>query len=260
MIDPLLLAVTRVMTADSNQQRLTNATAFFFENAGELFLITNRHVVVNEATEHRPVQLELDVHIDPDNLAATAGVFVPLYEAGQPRWREARDSAGIVDIVAVPLDRSLLPSGAVYEAFLPGHLVNLENPMEVGTALLIVGFPLGFQDDLHHLPVARQATIASAFGMRFEGNGYFLTDSRLHRGTSGSPVVAHAPDNDSRYGSLPWILLGVHSSRIDVGTRDLQQDESLGLNCAWYADVILVLTQPVETDGLHVAGSTAPAG
>jgi len=44
---------------------------------------------------------------------------------------------------------------------------------------------------LHHLPVARQAVIASAFGIRFQGQGYFLTDARMHRGTSGAPVVAH---------------------------------------------------------------------
>ena len=41
-----------------------------------------------------------------------------------------------------------------------------------------------------------------------------------------------------------WLLLGVHSSRLDVGTRDLQLDEALGLNCAWYADILMTLTEP----------------
>jgi hypothetical protein len=41
---------------------------------------------------------------------------------------------------------------------------------------------------------------------------------------------------------LPWKLLGVHSARMDMGSRDLQLDESLGLNCAWYADILLTLT------------------
>jgi hypothetical protein len=45
-------------------------------------------------------------------------------------------------------------------------------------------------------------------------------------------------------GGLPWMLLGIHSSRMDVGTRDLKLDEALGLNCAWYADILLTLTQP----------------
>jgi hypothetical protein len=42
---------------------------------------------------------------------------------------------------------------------------------------------------------------------------------------------------------LPWILLGVHSARFDVGTRDIELDEALGLNCAWYADILLTLTR-----------------
>ena len=42
---------------------------------------------------------------------------------------------------------------------------------------------------------------------------------------------------------LPWVLLGVHSAVFDVGTRDVNIDEALGLNCAWYADILLTLTE-----------------
>ena len=107
--------------------------------------------------------------------------------------------------------------------------------------MLIVGFPLGFHDLLHHLPVVRQAAIASSFGLRFQGQGYFLTDARTHRGTSGAPVVMRAPTHPDD-GALPWKLLGVHASRMDMKTRDLVKDESLGLNCAWYADILMTLT------------------
>ncbi len=43
--------------------------------------------------------------------------------------------------------------------------------------------------------------------------------------------------------SLPWTLLGVHSSTIDIGSRDFQVDETLGLNNAWYADILMTLTE-----------------
>jgi hypothetical protein len=111
--------------------------------------------------------------------------------------------------------------------------------IDVGATVLLPGFPLGFYDTLHHLPVVRHAIIASSFGVRFQGQGYFLTDARMHRGSSGSPVVMRDPAAGAR---MPWRLLGVHSARMDMGTRDLEQDESLGLNCAWYADVLLTLT------------------
>jgi hypothetical protein len=112
----------------------------------------------------------------------------------------------------------------------------------VGTAVLIVGFPLGFHDSLHHLPVARQAVIASAFGIRFQGQGYFLTDARMHRGTSGAPVVARMMERSGR-ADFPWMLLGVHATRMDVSNRDINEDERLNLNCAWYANVLLTLTE-----------------
>lgn len=46
------------------------------------------------------------------------------------------------------------------------------------------------------------------------------------------------------HSDLPWKLLGVHSAVIDVGTRDHHIDEAPGLNCAWYADILLTLTGP----------------
>jgi hypothetical protein len=39
------------------------------------------------------------------------------------------------------------------------------------------------------------------------------------------------------------MLLGVHSTRLDAGTRDRDLDEALGLNCARYADILLTLTE-----------------
>jgi len=35
----------------------------------------------------------------------------------------------------------------------------------------------------------------------------------------------------------------VHSTRMDMRPRDPLADESLGLNCAWYADVLMALTE-----------------
>jgi hypothetical protein len=131
-----------------------------------------------------------------------------------------------------------LPKGVALQCFTPTHQQRSLEDVEVGASLLIIGFPLGFHDALHHLPVVRQAAIASSFGLRFQGLGYFLTDARTHRGTSGAPVVMRS-DSD---GPLSWKLLGVHSSRMDVGDRNLELDESLGLNCVWYADILLTLT------------------
>jgi hypothetical protein len=56
--------------------------------------------------------------------------------------------------------------------------------------LLILIFPLGFHDIMHNLPIVPRATITSSFPHPFKGESYLLTDARLHRGMSGSPVIA----------------------------------------------------------------------
>jgi len=241
MIESLLLAITRVSTWNGDKS-LTHATGFFFERDKQWFLITNRHVVLNEPTDHRPNRIEIELHIDPENVAEITHFSIPLYVDNKPVWRQGSDSVGIIDVAAIKLDRSALPKGLLIQSFAPAHLVKDLDDIEVGTSVLTVGFPLGFHDDLHHLPVARQATIASAFGIRFDGYGYFLTDGRMHRGASGSPVVTRMKGNVSGRDHLPWILLGIHATRIDV-ERDVTQDERLNLNCAWYADILMTLTE-----------------
>lgn len=243
MIEPLLLTAARLLTFQG-QHGLTNASSFFFERGERLFLVTSRHVMIDEPSKHFPDRIEIELHLDADNLAQSIGFSIPLYREGKSIWRQGRDSAGEIDVAVIELDRGALPNTALYRAYTPAHLPTAANLVEIGSSLLVVGFPLGFHDPLHHLPVVRQAAVASSFGLRFRGEGYFLTDARTHRGTSGAPVVMRVPGPDPARGDLPWLLLGVHSARIDAGTRDRAVDEALGLNCAWYADILLTLTQP----------------
>ncbi|ROZ64147.1 serine protease [Ramlibacter sp. WS9] len=239
-IDTLLLAAARVVTFD-RQRILTNASGFFFQRGERLFLVTSRHVMVDEPSKHYPDRIEIELHIDPVNMARSTGFSMPLYRDGKSVWRQGRDTGGDIDVAVLEIERGALPKTAEYRAFTPDHLAGPAEPVEVGSLLLVVGFPLGFHDALHHLPVVRHAVNASSFGMRFQGKGYFLTDARTHRGTSGAPVVMRAAKEG--LGDLPWMLLGIHSSRMDVGTRDLKLDEALGLNCAWYADILMTLTK-----------------
>lgn len=240
MIEPLLLTTTRVLTFDG-QRLLTAASGFFFERGARLYLVTSRHVLLDAPSGHRPDRIEIELHVDALNLTRSIGLSLLLYEGGRSVWHQGQDGGGEIDMAVLELDRTVLPASAVFECFTEAHLQGRLDEVEVGSSLLVVGFPLGFHDTLHHLPVVRQAVIASSFGLRFQGHGYFLTDARTHRGTSGAPVVMRRADGAGR---LPWKLLGVHSAGMDMGDRDRRVDESLGLNCAWYADMLLTLTAP----------------
>jgi hypothetical protein len=242
-LDEALFGVTRVLTF-AGSKGLTSASGFFFERDRRLFLATSRHVLLDVPTGHAPDRIEIELHTDARDLTQLATLSILLHRDGLTRWSQARDSAGDVDVATIEIDRAAMPAGCVVRPFGPLHLPVGFDLFEVGDRLAIPGFPLGFFDTVHHLPVVRQASVASCYGVRFQGQGYFLTDARMHRGCSGSPVLARV--EPAAAGRPRWCLLGVHSSRMDMATRDAVLDESLGLNCAWYADVLMTLTTGVS--------------
>lgn len=241
--DEAIFGVTRVLTF-AGTQGLSTASGFYFERDSRLFVVTSRHVLFDGPSKHMPDRIEIDVHTDSRDLTRWTTISLLLYQNGRAVWHQARDSGGAVDVAVLQLDRGQLPAGCAMRPFGPHHLVPDFEQLDVGARRAIPGFPLGFFDTLHHLPVVRQASIASYYGVRFQGLGFFLTDARMHRGSSGSPVLLKV--ECARVDQPRWSLLGVHSSRMDMATRDAEQDESLGLNCAWYADVLMALTAPAS--------------
>lgn len=241
-IDPALLSATRVHTFNGTQA-LTAASGFFFERDAKLFLVTSRHVLIDAASGHHPDRIEIEVHTHLTDLTQYTRMSLALYANGLSLWRQGMDSGGEVDVAILEIDRRQLPFNSNLRAFTPEHLAAADEMIDIGSALSVVGFPLGFHDTVHHLPVVRQAAMASQFGVRFQGKGHFLTDARTHRGSSGAPVLQRNREADPDNQALRWKLLGVHSTRMDMSTRDVIQDESLGLNSAWYADILMTLTQ-----------------
>ncbi len=77
MIDTILLSATRICTFEQ-QRPLTNASGFFFARAERLFLVTSRHVLLDKPSGHFPDRIEIELHIDSDNLAESTGFSIPL--------------------------------------------------------------------------------------------------------------------------------------------------------------------------------------
>jgi S1-C subfamily serine protease len=238
--ESLLFSVTRISTFQG-ERVLTAGSGFFFERGGRLFLVTSRHVFIDAASGHLPDRIAIVLHTDATNLTRWSVVALPLYLNGRAAWKQAADSGGEIDVAVLEVPRTALPAAAVLAPFGEHSISRDFSDLQVGAPLLIACFPLGFYDTVHHLPVVRQATVASALGVRFQGQGYFLTDARMHRGASGAPVVLRRAGGGAG-DAADLRLLGVHSSGMDMKTRDREHDDRLGLNCAWYADILLTLT------------------
>lgn len=252
-VDALLLATVRIATFDGDRS-LTGATGFFFRRDARLYVVSSRHVFIEEAHQHHPDRMELELHADATNFANAVNLSVLLYRDGKAEWRQGQDDGGGIDVAALEIESKALPAAGALVAFTPDNLPSAGHEVTLGQPVLIPGFPLGFHDGLHHFPVVRQGVVASPYGWRFQGAGCFLTDARTHRGISGAPVVVRAPDCSP----VPWMLLGIHGSRFDMGNRDLAADESLGLNAAWYPEILMTLTEPVRMSS--AAFTQRPAG
>lgn len=186
----------------------------------------------NEEKEFFPDRLRLRLHVDPADLRRVANYDIGLYEDEQKtrrRWREVDPS---VDVVAIEL-----PVNEVRRFYLkaldPSLFAGSSTELGIGEPVVIIGYPLGFFDDVHHLPVARQGAIASAYPIPFRGNPFFLVDAILHPGTSGSPVIsrptgARLTAQGVVIGGPTCYLVGVNS-----GTYG-----NLNLNAVWFPSVI----------------------
>lgn len=233
-VDPLLLATVRVSTFRGDLG-LTRASGFLFRRHGRVFLVSCCHVF-HDGPDHQPDRVEVELHTHPADLAKSQIVSIPLYRAGVALWRQARDGGGEVDVAVLEMDRECVAASHDWPVFDEHTLPDDHGAVLLGQPVLIAGFPMGFHDELHHLPVVRSGVVASSYGWRFGGRGYFLTDARTHRGLSGAPVVVRRP------GTFPWMLMGIHSARLEGQHREPDQDETLSLNSSWYPDVLLVLT------------------
>lgn len=79
-VESILLAVVHIDTYLS-QQLLTSATGFYFRQNDQLFLITNRHVIRDEASGHFPDKIHIILHPNPHNLVEISFYSIPLYGA-----------------------------------------------------------------------------------------------------------------------------------------------------------------------------------
>src|SRR5262249_16233321 len=140
-----------------------------------------------------------------------------------------------VDVIAIPVDKERVLSKFVIRRLGPANQIPDKVRVSIGADVQVIGYPLGVYDDVHNLPIVRNASMASIYPVPFRGNPCVLVDARLHSGTSGSPVmtkptttVSHEDGSLNIYNTPVTYLLGVHSATLDLKGRDPRQHEPLG--------------------------------
>lgn len=244
-IPNLALSVSRVETyLDSHLLGL--GSGFFYKTENKTYYITNRHMIIHEPTHYKPDTIKLYLHTDPANISYCKTVYMDLYDAdGRPAWREHPKRRKAVDVVAIPASRDCLDGCAIFplskDRQVPDEMV-----LDMGQDLMVVGFPKGLSDGVHNLPIARNASLASSYKVPFNEKPYMLIDSRLHPGTSGSPVftkpIFTARRPDGTFTTSPGgrtYLVGIHSAELHLQLRnETAENAPMGLNFCWFASLL----------------------
>lgn len=241
---PYINFTTTKIEIIKSDQIIGSASGFFFKDNDIKYLATNRHVVINENEKHFPDALRITLHNGRIDLTQNRTVDIDLYLDSKPLWLQHNNySNNSCDVVLIPLDISTLKNAEFDKfnssviTFMKSDIINTQEVNSFGD-VVVVGYPLGFHDIIHNLPIYRKAMIASCYGIDFIGKPYFLIDANLHSGTSGSPVLS-SPHTLFKEGNRTevYALFGIHSAEYSSG------DKPLGLNVVWYSYLLIEIAR-----------------
>ena len=209
-------------------------TGFFYQEGEIIYLITNRHVVFDEEKKCYPNVLEIILHTNRTNIRDVRVIHIPLYDSVlNPLWLEQSHLEDLfIDVVAIDLKNYLQEDRDVLFRWQWNDLGTRSQIRALETHIRVLGYPLGFHDDVHNVPIAKHATIASPYGVAFKDEAYYLIDGNLHPGMSGSPVIIPHSAIRMKDRSAIHSLLGIYSGGWELNGIDL------GLGRVWFPDLI----------------------
>ncbi len=224
-----------------NDIKLATATGFIVNYNGNVYLITNRHVVTGRNNEtNECLNLNLSIpnrlnvwfpHKENDNYV-WGNINVDLYDSEENKiWIEHPLYNEKVDVVAINLGR--------YNQFEFCHeLISGYNPI-VTENVYIIGYPFGFEvnPNIGKYAIWSTGIVASDPDLNININGEqlpaFLVDAKTRQGQSGSPVIYYREAGMVRQndGSYSWQSnttygIGIYSGRIN-------KDSDLGYVWKW---------------------------
>ncbi len=238
------------------------ATGFFWRHAGQVFLITNWHVVTGTnmmdgtAMAHGwcPERLVVQyftkaVLADPSTTTLGPGALsmnapkfeIPLYQDfHQPLWiQHSMAFEWNVDIVAFKLSAQTL--GDLASVVCVNDHIYPRLYHFAGSEIFVLGHPLPQKENRYPVPfpVWKRGSIASEIIVPWNMRPAFLVDSRTSKGMSGSPVfarvfgpAAHGDGTIHADSILTSEFMGVYSGRL----FDDENNASIGL--VWHRNLI----------------------
>jgi hypothetical protein len=207
-----------------NNDRVGKATAFFVENNGRLFLISNWHVFSGrdpktgqpkDQTNYTvPTHLKIKYHRSPDFGIIEHKIALNSTD-GSPKWIQSKKYGQRVDVAAI----EVLFHRTYWPYTVTGSPQARDMMISVGSDIFVLGFPLGVMTT-GLFPVWKRGSVATEFEIDANNLPSFIIDTATREGMSGSPVIARANGsylsangNSIHVVGLAYRFLGIYSGR-----------------------------------------------
>ena len=244
----------------SHLDKEPSGTGFLYCTYNNTYLVTARHVLVDNERGHRPYKIEFDMHTDVRDLHQYVPIEIGLYDdEGEARYL-TYPGTDKIDLTIIDVTKELAkPREIFYRGWTRDDFLPRGNFLQAGEDLLAIGYPEGFYDSKHGLPIFKKAALSSSYGVPFDGYPIFITDFKSNRGMSGSPIITATTssrllENDIQFGRFPMYLLGVNTGpykeNIDLQLNatvdvriidDMINQDPISKNNHWYfGDRILI--------------------
>jgi hypothetical protein len=245
---------------------ISRGTAFCVTLDSQLFLVTARHVLLDDSQ----LASRVDHHKagTPGRLVAFAPVHlegaiveweefdVPLYdEAGRRAWRDhAPEGEEPWDVAVIRLAPPHVRLGGGQLTPLPAWFAEVDLAASPGEPVNIIGFPWGQSagGPGSYIAIWKTGFLAGEISLPWCGKPCFLVDATTTKGMSGSPVFAirrrdYRPDRGEGAGMLKdgtvRRFLGVYTGKIrrsgTQGDDTPDGDVSINVGAVWTWDAIL---------------------
>jgi hypothetical protein len=223
-----------------------------------MWLITNRHVILGVDKEIAPDRLTFrfrklvhEISLSWDEIHLTHDQII---ERTRVHSNKMIDIAAISILDLMTEKIKLQPEGVQYLS--PYGISKNDMPannklkVEVGDDLLVIGDPKGYHDEVNLYPIVKFGIIASGWRYQFDGIPYFLIDTGLKVGSSGSLVITKPRefamiDGQLKYApNKKYLFLGVYSER-------LKRYLEIYMGMAWYGEFVEIIVK----NGIKIARS-----
>ena len=235
----------------------------------EIWLVSNRHIilpVINEKEsipdklifnlrkiEHDqvkwiPVELSKDEIIKRAKFHKNPDVDVAIIPILDLVTNIIKEDSPMQEKEKGPHHTSIMSPIAMSIDKLPG---NNKIKVEVADDVITIGYPRGFYDEKNIYPIVKSGIIASRWNANFNGLPFFLIDTKLFPGSSGSLVLSKPTDVVAEDGKIfgakekQFAFLGIFSGEPSLNLNPIETDEMIiqltpkfNVGIVWYGYLI----------------------